>query len=297
MSGMSYVEERTLYEIYLPAFEAAVKQGKVWGLLTHILREQWEYDGCVVTDWGAVKDRVKGLLAGQNLEMPGGSGAQDQKLVHAVENGTISKEELDRSVKEVLRLVYRTAASEKGQEREYATEPSETLEKIHTEAVRFAEEGAVLLKNEANLLPLKKEGTVAFIGEFAVSPRYQGNGSSHVNAYRVDSACEAAKEYGRNVAYARGYDKRTDHEEKQLFEEAVNLAKQVETAVLFVGLPDFYETEGEDRQHMRMPENQVRLIEEVSRVQPNTVIMIKKSRRFVFRLDMVFLIHSLHIAI
>lgn len=281
MSGSSQMDERTLHEIYLPAFEAAVKKGGTRSvmcaynaindtfcsenklLLTDILREKWGYRGFVVTDWGAVKDRVKGIQAGLDLEMPGGGGTQDSLIVEAVRNGTLPEAELDKAVRNMLQFV----ADYQDQRK-----PDTKIDReAHTVlSGELAEKCAVLLKNEGHILPLKEEKT-AFIGEFAAKPRYQGAGSSHINVPHPVSALEAA---GDRVSYAQGYDIHREDNAEALLTEAVELSKTVRTVVIFAGLPDSYESEGGDRDTLAMPENQNKLIEAVAAVNPNTVVVL-----------------------
>lgn len=281
MSGSSQMDERTLHEIYLPAFEAAVKKGKTRSimcaynaindtfcsenkmLLTDILREDWGYKGFVVTDWGAVKDRVKGVQAGLDLEMPGGGGVQDDKIVEAVKNGTLAEEDLDRVVRNMLQFVADYLENRK---------PDTKIDRAANTVLsgELAAKCAVLLKNEGGILPLKDE-KVAFIGEFAAKPRYQGSGSSHINVPHAVSALEAA---GDKVSYAQGYDIHREDNAEALLAEAVELAKNVQTAVIFAGLPDSYESEGGDRDTLAMPDNQNKLIEAVAAVNPNTVVVL-----------------------
>ncbi len=280
MSGSSSLSERALHEIYLPAFEAAVKEGGTRSimcayngingtfcsenkmLLTDVLREKWGYGGFVVTDWGAVKDRVKGLEAGLDLEMPGGPGTQDAQIAAAVKEGRVSEELLDQAVRNVLKFILDSAD---GLDGEISIDRKE-FEDISAE---IAANCAVLLKND-NILPLNPVDTVAFIGEFAAAPRYQGAGSSHINVPHPISALEAA---GDRVIYARGYDVRTTAADAALTEEALAAARNAKIAVIFAGLPDSFESEGDDRQTLALPENQNALIEAVCAVNPNTVVV------------------------
>jgi len=285
MSGNSQVEERTLHEIYLPAFEKVVKEGRVRSimcaynavngtfcaenkeLLTDILRKKWGYEGFVVTDWGAVKNRVMGLLAGLDLEMPGGVGAQDEKIVAAVKSGELDEKVLDEAVSNLLRFVDEYQVQKN-------VSQSLDLKKDHQVAVELATECAVLLKNEESVLPLKKESKIAFIGDFAGIPRFQGSGSSHVNAFRVTGAYQAAKNQDMNVVYTKGYCAEETTGDEELLRESVQAAKEAEAAVIFVGLPDSLESEGVDRTSMDMPQNQNDLIEAVAAVQPDTVVVL-----------------------
>ena len=284
MSGTSNMDERTLREIYLPAFEAVVKKGKTRGimcayngingvfcaenkkLLTDILRDEWGYDGMVVTDWGAVKDRVKGIEAGLDLEMPGGAGVQDQAIVDAVKNGTLDEAKLDQAVENVLRLV-----SDYMEQRK--PETTADREKYAQISRRLEEQCAVLLKNDG-ILPLAKEKNVLFIGEFAEKPRYQGGGSSHINVPHVTGAFTCAKEAGCPVSFEMGYLVHEDESREELMKKTVERAKEADAAVIFAGLPDAYESEGGDREHMNIPETQNELIRAVAAVQPNTIVVL-----------------------
>lgn len=282
MSGSSRVDERTLHEIYLPAFENAVKKGKTRSvmcaynglndtfcaenksLLTDILRTQWGFEGFVVTDWGAAKDEAKGVEAGLNLIMPGGSPEPAEALVEAVKNGSLKESELDQAVRKLLEFV-----------RDYQEYQEENVsfdrEKAHALSETFSRECAVLLKNE-DVLPLSKEKKVVFIGDFAQTPRYQGAGSSHINVEHAVSAMECSGEL--QVKYAQGYRSRDKQADAGLIEEAVQMAEEAEAAVIFAGLPDAFETEGCDREHMAMPDNQNELIQAVAAVQKNTVVVL-----------------------
>lgn len=284
MSGTSNMDERVLYETYLPAFETIVKKGKTRGimcaynavdgvycaenkkLLTDILREKWGYDGMVVTDWGAVKNRVKGLQAGLDLEMPGGPGVQDQAIVEAVKNGTLDEKVLDEAVRNVLKLVA---------DYQDARRPDTIIDRTKCAKVsrELSERCGVLLKNE-NILPLDKSAKTVFIGEFAVKPRYQGAGSSHINVKSLKGALERAEEAGYQVCYAEGYRVHDEETDTELIRQAVAKAQEAEVAVIFAGQPDAYETEGCDRETMDIPENQNALIEAVVSVQPNTVVVL-----------------------
>lgn len=278
------MDERTFREIYLPAFEKTVKEAKPYTmmcsynringeyssqnkrLLTDILRGEWGFDGFVVSDWGAVVDRVKALAAGLDLEMPGGDPDTDKQIVEAVKNGTLDEEILDEAAYRILSVSARCLAEE-------ARAPGMNLEEGHAEAVEIARECIVLLKNEGDVLPLKPTSRVAFIGEFAKAPRYQGGGSSHINIYKNTSAAEKGAEYG-NISYERGYSLTDESENEELLASAVKAAEESDVAVLFIGLPDSYESEGYDREHLRLPESHDRLVEEVARVQPNTVVVL-----------------------
>ena len=281
MSGSSELDERTLREIYLPAFETAVKKGGAQAvmcaynavngvycaenrmLLTDILRGDWGFNGFVVTDWGAVKDPAKGVAAGLDLEMPGGAHATGEEIAAAVRAGTLAEADLDRAVLRLLRFVLGSVENR---------DPGAQIDRDACRLLsrRLAEECAVLLKNEG-VLPLREGQNVAFIGEFADRPRYQGAGSSHINVPHAVGALEAV---GGAVVYARGFDAHSEAADEALLAEAVEAARRAEAAVVFAGLPDAFETEGADREHMRLPANQNALIEAVAAVNPRTVVVL-----------------------
>ncbi len=282
MTCSSEIREQTLREIYLSAFETAVKEAqpktvmcsynKINGtfasedpwLLTQVLRDEWGFEGYVVSDWGAVNDRVEGLKAGLELEMPASGGTNDKKIVEAVKNGTLPEEVLDRAVERILNVIFSYA--------DHRHPEAWDKEKDHALAQKIEEESAVLLKNDG-ILPLAPEKKTAFIGLFADKPRFQGGGSSHIHSFRVTGAVEAAKAFA-NVVYAQGYDIKEDQIREDLEREAVEAAAGAECAVIFAGLPDSFESEGYDRFHMRMPSCQNHLIQEVLKVQPNTVVVL-----------------------
>lgn len=283
MSYSADIDERTLNEIYLAAFEGAIKDHKPWTvmcsynrvngtyvnqdyhLITELLRDKWGFDGFVFSDWGGVDDRVADLKAGLDLEMPSSNGMRDKLIVSAVRNGSLEESVLDQAVERILKIVYR-----------YLENRDENavfdLEKDHEISRKIAEETVVLLKNDG-ILPLKKEVKVAFIGKYAANPRYQGGGSSHINSAKVTSAWDLAKDTG-NVVYALGFEDKEDVLDEALVEEAVKVAKEAEVAVIFAGLPDAFESEGFDRTHMRMPNCQNELIRRVVTVQPNTIVVL-----------------------
>ena len=285
MSVSAVIDERALHEIYLAAFEGAVRKSHPWTvmssynkingtyvgenheLLTDILRDKWGFDGVVVSDWGAVSNRVEALKAGLDLEMPDSGGYRDGLIVKAVKDQTLSEEVLDRAVCRILTLVY------KGLENR-SDGGTLNFEADHEEAEKIAEETIVLLRNEDDILPISKSSRVAFIGKYADKPRYQGGGSSHINTKKVTSALEAAKEMGIAITYAQGFEDGKDETNPELEEQAIEVAKACEVAVIFVGLPDNFESEGFDRNHMRMPTCQTNLIRRVAAVQPNTVVVL-----------------------
>lgn len=282
MSCSSEADERTLREIYLPAFETAVKRSqpytvmcsynKINGtyasenpwLLTQVLRDEWGFEGYVMSDWGAVNERVPGLKAGLELEMPASGGISDKEIVAAVEDGSLDEAVLDRAVERILNIVFKWIDNREEQEL--------TLDADHETARRIAEESMVLLKNEG-VLPLSAAEKTAFIGGFAKKPRYQGGGSSHINSFRIDSALDSVKGIA-DVAYAEGFSSSQDIYDETLAAGAIEAAKNADKAVIFAGLPDSFESEGYDRSHMRLPECQNRLIREIAAVQPNTVVVL-----------------------
>ena len=284
MSSDSVVDERALREIYLPAFEAAAKRGRAWTfmcsynklngefasqnkwLLTDVLRGEWGFDGYVMSDWGAVSDRVKGVEAGLDLEMPASSGERDRLVLQAVREGRLDEKYVDQAAERILEISLRYLNNAR-------PETPWDKEADHALAGELAAECLVLLKNEENILPLKKEEKIALIGEFAVKPRFQGGGSSHINSFKVTSLREALAD-NPNVTYAQGYAILSEETDEALLAEALEAAKAADKAVIVAGLPDSFESEGYDRAHMRMPENQNALIEAVAAVNPNTVVLL-----------------------
>ena len=282
MSSSSNVDERTLREIYFPAFETSVKKAQPWTvmcsynringvyasedpwLLTDVLRDDWGFEGYVVSDWGAVSDRVEGVAAGLDLEMPASGGVNDRKVMQAVLEGKLPEEIVDQAVERILTINYKYLENAK-------PDTPWDKEKDHLLSAKIAGECMVLLKNNG-VLPLSKEDSVAFIGEFAAKPRFQGGGSSHIHCFKTTSALEAAE--GLNVTYARGYRVKEDDTTEELLREAVEAAKNAKVAVIFAGLPDSYESESYDRTHMGLPPAQNKLIEAVAAVNPNTVVVL-----------------------
>ncbi|WP_394185852.1 glycoside hydrolase family 3 C-terminal domain-containing protein [Metabacillus halosaccharovorans] len=288
MSTDAIVDERTFREIYLASFEGAVKQSQPWTvmcsynkvngefasennyLLNDILKEEWGFEGFVVSDWGAVNERDVALANGLELEMPASKGIGENKVIEAVQNGTLSVEKLDAAVERILRIIFKAIEEKK----ENATYDQEAHHQLARETAR---ESMVLLKNENNILPLKKEGSFAVIGEFAEAPRYQGGGSSHIIPTKLENIVEEIEKSAgseANVTYAQGYYRDLDTIDEALIEEAKKVASQADTVILFAGLPDRYESEGYDRVHLHIPENQKRLIETVAEVNPNIVVVL-----------------------
>ena len=283
MSSSSNVDERTLREIYFPAFEISVKKAQPWTvmcsynringvyasedpwLLTEVLRDEWGFEGYVMSDWGAVSNRVAGVKAGLDLEMPSSGGINDRKVMQAVLRGYLDEKYVDLACERILRINYKYLENAK-------PETPWDKEADHLLAAKIAGECMVLLKNEDDILPLSKEDDIAFIGEFAVKPRFQGGGSSHINSFKTTSAVDAAA--GLKVTYAQGYSVKDDAATEAMIAEAVEAAKNAKVAVIFAGLPDSYESEGYDRTHMRMPACQNAVIDAVAAVNPNTVVVL-----------------------
>ena len=289
MATNSNVDERTLNEIYLPAFEIAVKEAQPWTvmsaynlvngvyasehkhLLQDILRDKWGFTGFVVSDWGGVNDRVESLRAGTDLEMPGSGEHNRKRIIEAVENGALSTARLDESVVQVLTVILKAKDCHKENARF-------DIEEHHALAREAGGESIVLLKNAESILPLnlKELNKIAVIGAFAKTPRYQGSGSSQVNPTKVSNAYDELVRMAvgdGKFAYAAGYDSEGDVTES-LLEEARNVAAQANVALVFAGLPDSYESEGFDRSSLAMPNGHNQLIETVSGVQPNVVVVL-----------------------
>ncbi|MER6492865.1 beta-glucosidase [Streptomyces griseorubiginosus] len=280
------VDERTLREIYFPAFERIVAQARPatvmcsynrvngtytaeshW-LLTQVLRDEWAFDGLVVSDWGAVGDRVAALLAGTDLEMPGTGRGTDADVAAAVRSGELDEAVVDTAVARLRHLAGRVHTD--------ARPPAVDVEAHHRLAREAAADCLVLLKNENRTLPLAPTGRFVVIGEFAAALRYQGGGSSHVNATRVDSPMDELRALlpGAQVDFAQGYDITGRSEAALLREEAVALAAESATAVLVVGLREADESEGFDREHLFLPPDQIELIRAVARVAPRTAVVL-----------------------
>lgn len=295
MSISAEIDERTLREIYLAAFETVVKKAQPWTimcsynringvyscendwLLNKVLRDERGFEGLVMTDWGAMDERVPSLKAGLDLEMPDCHGETDKLIVKAVQSGELEESVLDTAVERILTMVdkYLTARKDIDPASMVHPLPSSAergydVAAHHALARTTAEQSAVLLKNE-DILPLQKDKKIAFIGEFAKVPRIQGGGSSHINNTSIESALDAA---GDSVSYAQGFHIDEETTDETLLQEAITLAKESDVAVIFAGLPDSFESEGFDRTHLNMPANQNELIARISEVQPNVVVVL-----------------------
>jgi beta-glucosidase len=267
----SIVDERTLREIYFAGFEYAIKSAKPWTvmcsynklngvqvsenkeLLTGILRNEWEYGGVVISDWGAVNDRVKAILAGLDLEMPYCGEFNDEAIVEAVRNGDIPESVLDETVRRILALISKC-------ENRNTSVSSYDKDMHDALAADIETESAVLLKNDG-VLPFNKSIPVLFVGEFAKTPRCQGGGSSHINTHKITSALDVAKRLGINAVFAEN-------------KNAVELAPRFKNIVIFAGLPDEYESEGYDRRHMRLPAEQNELIARICAINPHVAVVL-----------------------
>ena len=276
----SILDDRTLRELYLTAFEIAVKEGKPSTvmcaypklngvhcsdskiLLTDILRAEWCFDGMVVTDWGAMNDRIEGFMAGCDLSMPGGSDYMEKDVLQAVKGGALPESCVDDSARRVLKLVFRAAET-------LSQKAACDYEAHHTLAKRAAAEGAILLKNESGILPLKRGVKIAVIGAMARKMRYQGAGSSHINPTKLAQPLD----FLPDAVYAPGCDARGDTTDT-LLAEARKAALQAEIAVVFAGPPDHHESEGFDRNDMKMPAGHLRMIEAVTSANSNTIVVL-----------------------
>ena len=309
MYGSSEVDERTLREIYLSAFETAVKKADPWTfmasynkingefasenkwLLTDVLREDWGYEGLVMSDWGAVSNRVKGIDAGLDLEMPGSHSVNEAAIVKAVKEGQLSEEALDKAVLNILKLVKRAIDGRSSalgiSEGSEAADTKAVFDREadHKKAVEYARNCIVLLKNDFEALPLRrnigKSERVTFIGEFAEKPRYQGGGSSHIETDNVSSALVCAERYAErygNVEYSKGFpadgDVTKQEEIDKLIDGAIKASQSADKIVVFAGLPDSFESEGYDREHMRLPEIQNKVIEALLTLDKQVIVVL-----------------------
>lgn len=286
MSIDSVVDERALREIYLYGFEQAVKESqpqqimasynRVDGtyvsenkrLLTDILRDEWGFKGIVVSDWGAVNDRVEGLKAGLDLQMPGTKGVHDKMIVKAVQDGTLDESDLDKIVLRVLNYI--NDCLDKKQE-DYKCD----FTAHHDLCRQVGAKSAVLLKNEDAILPLAKGESVALIGKLAEVSRYQGSGSSRICCKNLVNILNAFKANQANFEYAEGYTLDGDGKNKKLLQEALSVASGKDKVILVIGLTDVYESEGFDRSHLSIPDGHIELVEEISKVNANVIVVLE----------------------
>lgn len=283
----SIVDERTLREIYLTGFEIAVKEAKpksimssynmingVYAnenehLLQNILRDEWGFDGFVVSDWGANNDFTEGVRAGSHLEMPTTGGDGPEKLIADCKAGRISEKLIDRRVDELLDVVLSTRkACDAYQGKHF------DVDAHHAMAQKASEQSIVLLKNEGNILPLAKGSKVAVIGEFAQQARYQGAGSSVVNCTKLDNAMDVIGKFDLNVVgFEAGYP-RCGAGDPAMEAKAVELAKTADYVLMYLGLDEISESEGLDRPHMTLPESQVSLLKAVNKVNSHIIVVM-----------------------
>ncbi len=282
-TNSSDVDERTLREIYLAQFERIVKQAhpatimcsynKLNGvqvsqnqrLLTNILRDEWGYQGLVMSDWGAVVDHTAAIKAGLDLEMPGKGDASKEEIIQAVKEGRLQESTLNRSALRVLEMAERYGHPK-------TPAPAYDMEAQHEFARQLADDSIVLLKNEKQELPLSDSAKLAVIGELAEKPRFEGGGSSHVNAHRVVTPKEVMPE---NAVYAQGYRLDSDQPDEQLTAEAMALAKNSDQVVFFAGFPEAMESEGFDKHSISLPANQNKLLEQLLTVNPHVVVVLQ----------------------
>lgn len=286
MSIDTIVDERTLREIYLTAFEIAVKEGKTKTVMSsynmlngtytnenihimrEILREEWGFNGCVVTDWGGCNDRVDGLIAGNELEMPTTDGETNQDIIKAIKSGKIKEEVLDECVDRLLNLIFTTNNAIDSSKVKF------DIDNHHKFAQHIAEESIVLLKNENNILPIRKGQKVAVIGDFAKEARYQGAGSSIVNPTKLDNTLDSLKGSRIEIiGYESGFE-RYGKKNKKMIDKACVLAKEADIVLLYIGLDEVTEAEGLDRKNIKIPENQINLLNELYEVNKNIVVVL-----------------------
>ena len=289
----SVLDERTLREIYLTAFEMAVKEGgakaimssynQVNGtyanenahLLAEILREEWGFDGMVVTDWGGDNDHTAGVKAGSNLVMPVPGPDCAIGLVESVKNGKISERVLDERLEELLNQVFSLTES-------VAAAPKEFDKDAHHAIAEKCAAGSIVLLDNDGILPLKKETKTAVIGDFAKAPRYQGAGSSQVNPTKLDNLYDCLTSHGLHITgYAQGFDRKNPQPDPGMIGEAVRIAKNAEMVLLCVGLDEILESEGMDRLHMELSQSQQKLVEAVSNVNKNIILVLSGGAPFV----------------
>jgi beta-glucosidase len=279
------IDERAMREIYLPAFETAVKEAQPWTIMNsynkingvyasqnshtqnEIARGEWGFKGMFVTDWGSSVDRIPGLENGTDLEMPSSGSLNTKRIIEAVNNKTLDVNVLNERVDNVVDLIIKSKPALEG-------EHTFDVEAHHQLAARIAEASMQLLKNDDNILPLKKGQKVAVIGEMAKSPRYQGAGSSVINCTKIDNAYDELEKLGVDLTYAQGYVKSKDEVDSALTAEAVETAKNADVAIVFAGLTEEFEGEGYDRLSIDMPNSHNALIEEIATANPNTVVVL-----------------------
>jgi len=280
----SVVDERALREVYLTAFEIAVKESQPWTVMNAynklngtycsdngylqntVLRDEWGFEGLVVTDWGAANDRVTGMINGNDLEMPSSGSYNTNKVCKAVREGRMKAETVDVCADRVLDLILKS--------KEAMTNTCYDKNAHHELAREIGVNSLVLLKNEDNTLPLKKDKSVAVIGEMARCPRYQGAGSSKINPTKLDDAFDALLKKGYKLNFAPGYNKKKDEVNEIMLKDACIVAERADSVVLFIGLTEEYESEGYDREHINLPSSHVKLLEEILKVNENVTVVL-----------------------
>ena len=298
------IDERTLKEIYLKAFEMIVKEAKPYSimgaynkingkyccdnkeLINNILYNDWNFDGIVITDWSAEDNRVEGIKAGTAIEMPADRANIKEQIIEAVKSGRLDEDVLDKVVDRILTTIYKLVKDanrvnnvEDGNmeinaivDEEYKNAADE-LEMEHNIALKAAEESVVLLKNEDDILPIKNK-KIALIGNFAKNPRYQGAGSSKVNSYKVENAYDSFASLDYDIDYAKGYELGNSNNKYELQKEAIEVAKRNDTVLVFAGLTELEEAEGLDRNSLNIPANQNELITEITKVNSNVIVVL-----------------------
>lgn len=276
----SEVEERALREVYMLPFEMVVKDAEPWSvmcaynrvngthmanndrLLNGVLKEEWDFDGLVMSDWGAVIDKAASVQGGLDLEMPG-PGTRDAEVLEAYRQGRITEQEIDEHVRRILKVMEKVLAHKRNV-------PVLDAERHHAVARTVAEEAIVLLKNDEGILPLAKQSRVAVLGQFAKEPRFQGGGSSHMNPARLDIPYEEISKYAQ-ASYAVGFDEK---DSKTSIQEACRIAAGQDAVIIFVGTTEMIESEGYDRTNLDIPSSHTKLIEAVSKVNPNVIVVV-----------------------
>ena len=281
----SVVDERALCEIYLTAFEIAVKKAQPWTIMTaynkvngtyssenrhlvkEILKDEWGFEGIAVTDWGAANDRILGLENGNELEMPSSKGYYDKKICAAVRSGKLKESVVDEAADNILSLIKKSEANLKD---------SYTYDKEahHNLAAKVYSESIVLLKNEENILPVAKDKKIAVIGEMARAPRYQGAGSSLINPTKISDAFDSLLKEGYSLNFAPGYNKKKDEIMPAMITDACKVAEKADIALVFIGLTEEYESEGYDRTHINLPKCHDYLVEEILKVNKNVIVVL-----------------------
>ncbi|MGN1201792.1 MAG: glycoside hydrolase family 3 C-terminal domain-containing protein [Eubacterium sp.] len=279
------VDERAMRELYLTAFEICVKESQPWTIMNSynringvyasqnewlqekVLRQEWGFEGLIVTDWGASVDRIPGLKCGTDLEMPSAGTLNTNKIIAAVKSGELDEEILNKRVDNVVDLIVK---SKPALEKKHTYD----IDAHHKLAQKIAEGSMVLLKNDDAVLPFKKGQKVAVIGEMAKAPRFQGAGSSVINPTKLDNAYDELSKLGVDMIYAQAYEKSKDEINDSLVNEAVEAAKKADVAVVFVGLTEEFEGEGYDRVNIEMPKSHNHLVSEIAKANPNTVVVL-----------------------